>query len=85
MGIRNTLKDILLYPKNNPSGLRFDLLAETVALLTSVRTAAGSQFLLASSPIYYVVFLCVYLLPLRDCGVCADMMNQKAYVTYAHC
>jgi hypothetical protein len=77
------------HPQRHPtllkkSSLRFDLLAETVALLTSVRTTAGSQFSLASAPIYYVVFLCVYLLPLRDCGVSAEMMSQKAYVTYAH-
>lgn len=79
MQIRDTLRDILLSP------LLFDLLAETVALPTSVRSAAGFQLSLASAPIYYVVFLCVYLLPLRDCGASAEIMSQKVYVTCAHC
>ena len=45
LGTRDTLRDILLSPKQE--SLQFDLLAETVALSASARSIAGSQFSLA--------------------------------------
>ena len=72
------------HPNNNPSGFVCSL-RQWRSRPQSVRSAVGSRLLPASALIYCVVLLCVYLLPLRDSGVSAEMINQKAYVTYDHC